>query len=599
MLRKVHIVLWGSAALLGLFSDVAASQTPLSQVPAKSPVVVHVRGHERTIGRIKKTLEASLGELSGKVTGELDGALSSLLEGRQLKALAPEGPVFIVMTALAEGDEDPEIAIIAKVTNYVQFRDGLLTDAERKKLTANKAGFEDTTLSDKPVFFLNKGAFAVASFHESAIKRFAAKEFVSLDGQLAKPLQAKLLQNDLAVYVDGKQINKQYGDKIAEFRTMMEQMFQQFETMPGLGKQMDLVKKVYGGIFQLIEDSEQFVAGVSFEPDGIRATAHTMVGEKSETNKVFANSKRARLENLGRLSAGMMTYSTAAGGIEILKMMGFSTFGLFSAPVGPAAPSPNDDKENKEFVAAMSELQKLKIDDWLGASDHPQPVLQAIRYAENKKATELTLKVFESMRENALFGGMSLKGKPKIKRRAQKIKSFEFHNIQITWDLEKSLEALPEEIRGQLKEALQKSLGEGMKIWFGTDGKQFLQVSAKDWTTAERVVTTYLNGNDTLSRAAGFKMLGQRLPAKGSFLFVMDAGKMAKAMAENMLSAFRAFPEAPPIADPMLPAGPPSYIGIVAASESRSGTLDTWLPAAGIQAMVNVFKPLFDSFDEQ
>jgi hypothetical protein len=63
------------------------------------------------------------------------------LKGRKLQGLAPAGPDFVVVTALPESSEKapPMIAYLARVSNYAEFRDGLLKPKERKALTTAAA----------------------------------------------------------------------------------------------------------------------------------------------------------------------------------------------------------------------------------------------------------------------------------------------------------------------------------------------------------------------------------------------------------------------------------------------------------------------------
>jgi len=592
-MRRNRLFIGVAATLFLCVASESLAQTPLDQVPAQAPVVIHVRGHERTIGCIKKLAEAALGDLAAQATAGIDSGVSGILAGRELKALSPDASLFIVMTSLPEEDEDPELAVVFKVTNYVQFRDGLLTDTEKKNLKANKNGYEDTTINEKPVFLLSRGEYAIVSFHEKAMKPFVEKKFESIAAKIGTPIRQKFLDNDLSVYVDAKQLNKQYGDKIAQFRQMFEQILQQAEMMSGLGKQMAATKKVYAALFQMVEDSEQFVAGASFEPDGLRLQAHTIVGEKSASNKVFASGESIKLSKLGVLPAGLMSYSSSAGGLELLKAVGMSMFG-----VGGPAPTDDDDK-NTEFSKALSELLALKLEGWFGAIDYPQPGIQIVRYSDNAKAAALSLKLYESIRENASLGGVPLKGKPIIQRDAAKANGFTFHHVQLAWDLAKFVEAFPEELRDVMKESLQKQMGDEMKLWFGTDGKQLLQVNAKDWTAASKIVQDYVEGKATLAKEAAFTSLQKKLPDEGSLLLLLNPAKMALMIAQSAGAALRGLPNAPPIGEPKIPDGPPSYIGLVAASQAKNGTLDVWVSAAAIKTMVEVIKPVIPNLDPQ
>lgn len=558
----------------------------LNSIPASAPLVVHVRGYERTSARFKKTLAASLGDLAPMVTAQFEMAIGSLLAGRELKALAPEGSLFVVFPTLPEDDSEPELFIVADVTNYVQFRDGLLTDVERKSLKATKAGHEETTIDGKPVFFLSRGTVAIVSFHEKALRPYADRNFKSLGDKLDKPIQQKLLANDLAVFVNAKQLNKQYGDKLGELRLLIDQAFQQAESLPGVGKQMAASKKMVGALIQLIEDSDQFVAGVSFEGDGVRLQAHTIVGDKTKSNQIFSSGRRVSMAQLGRLPADLLSYSSSAGGLDLLKLMGMSSMGL-------GTPLTVDGGNDKELSALATELQGLPFDSWFGAFDYPHPGLQVIRYADCGKASTLHLRIFEKTKENATFGGMPIKGKPVLKRNAETLNGHAFHHVQLTWDFAKFLEAFPEEARDALKATFQKSLGTDMKIWFGTDGTQLFLVNAQDWPAAAKVITVFVRGKGVLAQDAAYLNLRNRLPAEGNLLLVANAGKMAGAIAQSMQGAL-GIPNVPP---PDAKADAVSYFGMVLGAHAKNGSLELWLPAPGIKTMVNVFRALLPGAD--
>src|SRR5262249_4839121 len=142
----------------------------------------------------------------------------------------------------------------------------------------------------------------------------------TLASKLDKALASKLLDADVSAYVDVKAITKQYGDEIDSFKALMDQAIQQFQTTGMLDKsQLDMVKRLYDGLFQLVEDSEGFVASLEFRPEGYMLRLHTQVGEKSKTNEVLRTFKPAALEGLTKLPTGQMSYITGTADLEWLK----------------------------------------------------------------------------------------------------------------------------------------------------------------------------------------------------------------------------------------------------------------------------------------
>src|SRR5262245_22685938 len=92
-----------SALVMAFLGTVAAmpahaQPSPLSQIPAKSSIVVQVRGWERTLERVKASVKATAPDHADNVIGHLETGVTMLLMGRELKGLAKDGPMFLVFT---------------------------------------------------------------------------------------------------------------------------------------------------------------------------------------------------------------------------------------------------------------------------------------------------------------------------------------------------------------------------------------------------------------------------------------------------------------------------------------------------------------------
>src|SRR4051812_17455195 len=124
----------------------AAVADVLATVPASAPIVIHVRGVERTKERLTAFLNAAVPDFGPIAAAQLDNLFKSGFEGRKLEGLVKEGPVFVAVLELpTPGGSEPPIALIAQVSGYTAFRDGLLTDDERKNLK-KQDGYEQADL---------------------------------------------------------------------------------------------------------------------------------------------------------------------------------------------------------------------------------------------------------------------------------------------------------------------------------------------------------------------------------------------------------------------------------------------------------------------
>src|SRR5439155_12101467 len=72
-------------------APVGASESPLAIVPAQAPIVVHLRGVERTRDRLAKLLKDALPDLGPAAADRVDELLKTGLEGRKLQGLDPAG----------------------------------------------------------------------------------------------------------------------------------------------------------------------------------------------------------------------------------------------------------------------------------------------------------------------------------------------------------------------------------------------------------------------------------------------------------------------------------------------------------------------------
>src|SRR5579864_1477522 len=484
----------------------SAQQSPLSMVPAKTPLLIQLHGWERSQERMKATIKAGLGEFAPVVTTGMENSLNGLLQGRELKGLAQDGPVFVVFTELPNPEwEVPEMAVVARVTNYVQFRDNLLKDDEKSELKAEKDGIEATKINGMKVYFVSKDDFAIFSPSEKAIKLLVDKKTEAMAGKLDQAGERALLNPDFAALLDVRALRKMYGDKINDAKGFLDQAMQQAQAFGGVDKeQLEAAKKLIEGVFQIVADADSLLASADFRPEGLMLHFHTHFAEKSKVNDFLKTMKPAHLAGLAKLPRSQLTYTSSSGSFSLLQGLSGSAFGL-----GGGA---SDGKENKAYQEAVEALGKLKSENTSGSSDFPAAGLQVTQYADAAKASELTLKMFQAVPEGGAFAGTVLKGKPKIHADAKKVGELSLHSVELTWDLDKAVERFPEEIRDAMKESLKKMLGSEMRIWFGSTGKLLLQVTAKNWESASKTLDSFLSASKAVGKEEGYADVRKVLP---------------------------------------------------------------------------------------
>src|SRR5262249_540075 len=147
------------------------------------------------------------------------------------------------------------------------------------------------------------------------------------------------------------------------------------------------------------------------------------------------------------------------------------------------------------------------------------------------KAAEAQLKMFRALGEGATFQNAAIKGKPEVQENAESYKGFKFHYARIVFDLDKLAEAIPAG-GDAVKKTMKKLLSEDLKSWFGTDGKRYVTLIAKDWTAAKSVLDNYLNGSPSLGSDPAYAATRKQLPSEATVLMLADAGKFAQAMTD-------------------------------------------------------------------
>src|SRR5262245_49374743 len=148
-------------ALLVLVPSAPAQEmSPLAQVPAQAPIVFHLRGLERTKGRLVTLVNNALPDLGKRFQESLEDALKGELGERQFKGLAPYGPVFVVLTEMpSAGGDAPAAAVVARVTDAKAFRESFFTEPERKSLTKHPEGYESLKFRDDTAYLLERDGY--------------------------------------------------------------------------------------------------------------------------------------------------------------------------------------------------------------------------------------------------------------------------------------------------------------------------------------------------------------------------------------------------------------------------------------------------------
>src|SRR5262249_40424416 len=150
----------------------------------------------------------------------------------KLQGVDPNGPMFLTFLEMPKGDADQlAVALIARVTKYAEFRDGLLTDDERKSLKPDNAGYGRAEIMGREYFFVDRRAYAVLAPTKDTATQLTKKQ-PGLAGKISTDIGRRSLEADLAAYVTLSAVNKEFGAQIRGARQFMELAI---EAMPAGG----------------------------------------------------------------------------------------------------------------------------------------------------------------------------------------------------------------------------------------------------------------------------------------------------------------------------------------------------------------------------
>lgn len=568
-----------------------AAKTGLSQIPAAAPMVVHLRGLEGSVDRIIAYLKNALPD-QADAAGLFIRNFSEGAGGRDFTGLVKDGPHFAAFLEMPkEGMEGlPKAAMFLATTDSKKFLDGFMKEAEKKALKKEEGGFQSTVVADsgEPMFILERPGYVILTPIKDVAKQLAQKG-VGIDTKISDELLEKYLALDLSVYLSMDLLNKDYAEQLKQMKKLALEELSNNITAGTIEKgQGEVLTKLLHAGFQAGEDSKGFIAGLEFKPTGIALHAQSELRAGTPSSKALAELKQSKFEDIGRLPAGNMFYfggELNAGLLNALKGV------LYGQGVDP------DSKEGKAIAAAVEALMKTKPTTQVTSSTAPIAGISTWKAEDAAGLYAAQMKVFEALTAGGNFGGMILKEKPTIKANAQKYKNVSFTQIKLVIDLEKFSAALgenqglPEEFRKAMSNGMKKLIGESAEVYLGIDGKQTVQVTAKDWDAAKKLLEAYYEGKGTVRTLAGYGQIRKDLPTSGNLLVLVDVPayltvivELLKPAAQGMLP----FP-LPPKYPAAAPAGSAGYLGMALTLGKDRGSADAVISAECVRLIYKQF----------
>jgi len=590
--RRAIVV--SAGLLVAMTGVVRAQDDSLKIIPAKSPIVVQLNGFEKAQNNLAKFLGNAVPDLAPKLAKQINDGISELAKGRDLKSIVKDGRIYFVVTELEKLFTEPQIALLTPVTGYKEFKDSFLNETERKSLKDEGDGVESVKFADKddPVYLASQKNYVVIASEKEVAKLFLAKGTKGLDTVLSKETAKSFLAQDIAGYVNLKEINIKYGAEIQLAKTQIEPLLQLAGGM-GMGidkKQIEVIKQLIDGALSVFDDSTAVVLGVEFRPEGANLHFLMQFASTSETNDFLKKFKPAALKEIGTLPGGQMMYSAS----------NFNPWA--SKTISAMVQMQLADDEDKNVQAILKKCFKELSENGrvidVSAFNTRKGSLEVSEYKDAGKAFETQMNLFKALSNSGSFSGMPFKEKPVIKENAETVGDLKLNYVQFAFDFDKAVEKLPEAGREAAKAAMMRMADDVSTVWIGHTGNKVIQVAAKEFKTAKATIEDYLAGRNALTSDDAFQTTRKQLPADATMLFMGDTARVVELMAsliKDQLGAAGGIPGLPvAIPDLKAPKGKPAYSGIALTFKSEYVTFDMFVPVVAVQQVRKMLAPLID-----
>jgi hypothetical protein len=581
----VHLVF--SSGLLAAPVPAGGKAKDVAEIPvrADSMLVVQLNGVTRTKERVQKMLEQVDAAFAKGIAAKLDEQLKEVLEGRDLKGLDLNGRVFLSISSFAElGNGDLPIVVALPVADYKTFREKFLTASERKSFIAGKEGVDeiDFDLTGKSVYLVdNKAGYVIASANQEAVAKYAEK-YESLTTKRLGTLAESFLTADATLYLNMERVNEVHGAQIQQGKALFNLIFQQ-GGMRLDQRQMEAMRVLFEGMFQVIADATGLVIALEARPEGANLRFDLGVQAETPSANVLAKEKPNPLKALDDLPKGMIAYSASRWGKALADL--YQTLG------GEVAAPEGDDKLT-EVIKKWMEAYLAADGETVTVSGPQTSSLTTTVYADPSKVTAAKLKLMKRMTGGATYSNFVLKENPMVKEADQKLSGFTFHAASVEVDYQASVKNVPDEAAKEAAiEAMKKLVPEKQTVWFGDDGKRFVQVTAKDWATAKKLIDGFADPKARVGDDAAFAATRKQMPAEASYLALYETAETLN-MISDSLNAMDTVVPVPGLEIPKLGKlkTDSTFIGLALSTQPRLARFDLFVPTAAVKVIRQIIE---------
>lgn len=547
-------------------------------VPASSMIVVQVNGTQQTRDKIVKLLEKAAPDLVDDLKKNFEKKISSMLNDRDITAIDKDGRILLAISDITKIAETPTpLAVVLPVSDYKGFREKFLTGPERKSFKPGNDGidtFEDET-SGSTVYLVEK-AGALTYTQDKDVATAYAEKFDKLTIKQMGTLANPFLNSEVAVYLNLGNVNEKFGQEIQQFRQLIPGLLQQGAA--GIDKnQLETARVVFEGMFQAVQDGRGLVLGISLQPEGARLRLDVEFTPESISGKLIAESKVSDLAGMKLLPKGKSSYKATSIGKGFMR--------AFVKLQREFVAADGEDK-SAEAIEKFLEISQKNDADVSNVTDENGTDLFQTNFADSAKYSDALLKVVKTLTKGASFSNIVLKEKPVVKEADQKYGEFKLHLAKVVFDYDATVKNIEDEnLRQTTIESMKKLMPEKMNIWFGTDGKSFLRVFAKDWDSAKKLLDDATKKEASVATDKAFLVTRNQLPPEVSYLYLVDTGSAIDGLSTYLSSMAGSIPGLPgQLPKFEKPKGiAPAYIGMSVSNTKSTFRFDLFVPAEAVK----------------
>ena len=549
-------------------------------VVADAVLVLQVNGLERIKERVTTMMKAVDANSAKEIGESVDKGFKQLIgEERDLAGLDVKGRFFLAFSSFdVVGGNDIPMVVCLPVPDYKTFQKKFLTADERKSFRFTSEGVDEIESEQlgKTVYLVDdKNGYVIATPSKTTAEAYAAK-FDRLTPKGLGDLADTVLENDIAIYFNIERINNLYAAQIGQVKQLLPIIMQQMQNnLPA--DQLNTVKTYFDSFIRSFEDTKGLAIGLEARAEGANIRLDSTVKAKTPTADFLKDEKPTVLAGLMKLPKGYSTYTASKFGQPFVDL---------GRTIAELAAAPEDDKTGDAIQKYLDASNQSNIESYTVTTDFTTLRLSTPKEPETIAKTKL--KAMAMMTPGAKYANLVLKEAPKTKEADQKIGGYTLHKASLVIDFEESLnDGGDAAIKEAALAAMKKATLEKPNHWFGTDGKNYLEVTAADWPAAKILIEKALADKDSITDDKEAVALRKQLPANATWLMFMDTSSLVNSIVESREN----LPETPGVPGASLPAMQKvktkgTYMGMSLTVKPTGVRFDTFVPTAAVKVMM-------------